>query len=75
MGPGFYGDAQRGLRSEASSEGLGVSAQPTLFDDLATLRVDEAQVRVPVAEVQSGRHPWLLFASIHGGPILLSIGR
>jgi hypothetical protein len=35
MGPGFYSDAQRGLRSEASSYGLGVGAQPALFDDLA----------------------------------------
>ena len=43
VGTRFYGDAQRGLRSEASSEGLGVGAQPALFDDLAVVRVDEAQ--------------------------------
>ena len=33
--------------------------------------VDEAQVGVLVAEIQSGCHLWLVFATIHGGPILL----
>jgi hypothetical protein len=36
--------------------------------------VDEAEVGVVVAEVQSGCRLRLLFATIHGGPILLSLG-
>src|SRR5215217_5218320 len=39
----------------------------------ATCCVDEAQVGVFVAYVQSGCHLRLLFATIHGWPILLSI--
>ena len=58
-------------RSEAPYEGLGAGRQPTLLDDLAAVLVDEAQVRIPVAEVQSGRRLRLVFANIHGGPILL----
>jgi hypothetical protein len=60
-------EAKRRLRA---SDG----AQPTLLDDLAALRVDEAQIGVLVAEIQSGCHLWLYFATIHGGPILLPIG-
>src|SRR5215210_4311994 len=37
VGSSLYGDAQRLLRSEASPEGLGVGAQPTFLDHLATL--------------------------------------
>src|SRR5215204_3758988 len=73
VGARFYGDAHRRLLGgEASSEGLGAGPQPTLLHDLATLLVDEAEVGVPVAEVHSGCRLWLLFATIHGGPILLS---
>src|SRR5918998_639496 len=43
-----------------------------LGDYLIGLLIDEAEVGVLVAEVQSGCHLRLLFASIHGGPILLS---
>jgi hypothetical protein len=62
------------LRSEASPESLGCGAQPAFLDHLAAYCVDEAQLGVPVAEVQSGCHVWLVFASITHGPILLSIG-
>ncbi len=68
-------DAQWLLGGEASSEGLGGCAQPTFLHNLAAVLVDEAQVGVFVAEVQSGCHVWVLFATIHGGPILLFIGR
>jgi hypothetical protein len=44
--------------SEASSDGLWGCAQPTLLHNLTVLCVDEAQVGVPVAEVQSGCHVW-----------------
>jgi hypothetical protein len=54
-----------------TSEGLGVGAQPALFDALAVVRVDEAQVGVLVCEIESGCHLWLFAATIHGGPILL----
>jgi hypothetical protein len=49
MGTSFYGDAQRGLGSEASSEGLGGGTQPAFLDDLAALLIDHAQVGVFVA--------------------------
>src|SRR5215210_8560683 len=62
------------LRGEASSESLGGGAQPTFLDHLATVLVDEAEVGVLVSEVQSGCHQWMLFATIHSGPILLSFG-
>jgi hypothetical protein len=75
VGSRFHRDAQRGLGGEASSEGFWGGAQPTLLDDLAASCVDEAQAGVPVAEVQSRCHLRLLFATIHGGPILLSFGR
>src|SRR5215208_66974 len=58
---------------EAPPEGLGVGSQPTLLDHLAAVLIDEAQVGVFVAEVQSCRRPWSLFVTIHLGPILLSI--
>jgi hypothetical protein len=35
--------------------------------------VDEAQVGIRVAGVQSGCHQRMIFATIHGGPILLAI--
>ncbi len=39
--------------------------QPTLLDHLAALCVDEAEVGVFVAEIQSGCHLWLVAATIH----------
>jgi hypothetical protein len=72
MGSRLYGYTQGPLGGEAPSEGLGSGTQPTLLDDLAALLVDEAEVGVFVAEIQSGCHQWMLFATIHGGPILLS---
>jgi hypothetical protein len=73
VGSSLDGYAQRPLLGgEASSEGFGGCAQPTLLDHLAAYRVDEAQVGILVAEVQSGSHLWLFAATIHGGPILLS---
>jgi hypothetical protein len=63
--------AQRPLKGEAPPEGLGAGTQPTLLHNLTASLVDEAQVAVFVAEVQSGCHLWLLFATIHCGPILL----
>jgi hypothetical protein len=62
---------RRPLGGEASPEGLGASAQPTLLHNLAAYCVDEAEVGVFVAEIHSCCHQWLVFASIHGGPILL----
>src|SRR5215211_8196056 len=75
VGSGLYSYAHGPLGGEAPTESLGGGAQPTFFDHLAALGVDKAQVRVPVAQVQSGRRLRSLFANIHGGPILLSIGR
>jgi hypothetical protein len=72
VGSRFYGDAQGPLRGEASPEGFGGGAQPTLLDDLAALLVDEAEVGILVAEIQSGCRAWFVPATIHGGPILLS---
>ena len=54
MGSGLDGYAQRLLGGEAPPEGLGSGAQPPLLDHLAALLIDEAQVGVLVAEVQSG---------------------
>src|SRR5215218_4651198 len=72
VGSRFYGDAHRRLLGgEASSEGLWGCAQPALLHHLAAPCVDEAQVGVFVAEIQSGCHQWLHFATIHCGPILL----
>jgi hypothetical protein len=64
------------MRSEGSEakrllRASGVGTQPALFDDLAVVRVDEAQVGVIVSEIESGSHLWLFAATIHGGPILL----
>ena len=73
MGSGFYGYAQRPLRSEASFEGCWGGVQPALLDYLTVLLIDEAQVGVFVAYVQSGCRLWLVFATIYGGPILLTI--
>jgi hypothetical protein len=62
----LYCDAQwLVLGGEAPPEGFGGGTQPTLLDHLAALCVDEAEVAVFVAEVQSGRHVWLLFDAIH----------
>jgi hypothetical protein len=57
MGSRFYGDALRLLGGEASPQGFGGGWQPTLLHNLAALLIDEAQVGVFVAEIQSGRHP------------------
>jgi hypothetical protein len=43
--------------------------QPTFLQNLATVLIEEAQVGVFVAEIQSGCHVWLVFATIHGGPM------
>jgi hypothetical protein len=73
MGSCFYSYAQRLLlRSEASPEGLWGGAQPTLLDHLTALCVDEAEVAILVAQIQSGCNLWLYFATIHLGSILLS---
>jgi hypothetical protein len=72
VGAGLDGYAhRRPLGGEASPEGFGAGTQPTLFDHLAALLIDEAQVGVFVAYVQSGCRPWFVPANIHGGPILL----
>ena len=72
MGTRFYGEAHRGpLGGKASPEGLGGGAQPTLVHDLTVLLILKAQVGVLASEIQSVRHPWSLFATIHSGPILL----
>ena len=71
MGFRFYGDAHGLLGGEASSEGFGGGAQTTLLHNLAALLIDEAQAGVFVAEIQSGCHLRLLFATIYCGPILL----
>ena len=75
VGPRLNGDAQGPLRSEASPQSFGGGAQPALLHNIAAFCVDEAQVGVFVAEVQSGCRPWFVPATIHGGPILLPIGR
>src|SRR3954464_1729610 len=72
MSPRFDGDAHGPLGGEAPLECLWGGAQPAFLHDLAAVLVDEAKVGVFVAEVQSGCHLWMLFATIHGGPILLS---
>ena len=59
------GYAQQPLRGEAPPEGFGAGTQPTLLDHLAAYGVDEAEVAVLVAEIQSGCHLWLLAATIH----------
>src|SRR5215212_11010774 len=46
---------------------------PYLLYNLAAVGVQKTQVAVSVAEIQSGCHLRSVFASIHGGPILLSI--
>src|SRR5215217_5311492 len=46
-------------------------AQPALFHNLTALCVDEAQVGAFVAEIEHGCPLRLVFATIHGGPILL----
>src|SRR5215210_490442 len=71
MGSGLDGYAQRLLGGEAPPEGRGSGAQPPLLDHLAALLIDEAQVGVLVAEIQSGCKPWLFAATITHGPILL----
>jgi hypothetical protein len=71
VSPSLYCDAQRLLRAKASPEGLGVRAQPTFLHNLTTVLIDEAQVGVLVAEIQSGCHLQLVFANIRHGPILL----
>ena len=72
MGSRFYGYAHGLLGGEASPYGFGGGRQPTLLHNLAAVCVDEAEVGILVAEVKSGCCLWLLFATIHGGPILLS---
>src|SRR5215203_4235442 len=62
---------RRLLRRKASPEGLGGSTQPTFLHNLAAVLVDDSEVGVFVGEVHSGRYLGLLFATIHGGPILL----
>src|SRR5215211_2158194 len=74
MSPRFDGDAHGPPGGEVSLEGLWGGAQPAFLHDLATVLVDEAEVGVFVAEVQSGRRLWMLFATVHGGPILLPFG-
>jgi hypothetical protein len=69
----LYGDAHRRLlRSETPPQSLGSGTQPTFLHNLTALLIDEAEIGVFVAYVQSGCHLRLLFASIHGGLILLS---
>src|SRR5215213_4891044 len=67
--------AARAQKRSAASEPLWGGAQPTLLDHLTILCVDEAQVGVLVAHVQSGCHLWFVPAIIHCGPILLPFGR
>jgi hypothetical protein len=75
VGASLDGYAHRLFGGEAPLEGFGAGTQPTLLHNLATVLVDEAEVGVLVAEIQSGCHLRLHFANIHGGPILLSLGR
>ena len=72
MCSGFYGDAHGLLGGETSPKGLWSGAQPTLLHDLTALLIEETQVGVFVAEIQSGCRLWFVPATIHGGPILLS---
>jgi hypothetical protein len=65
--------ARAAPKKSAVSWPRGWSAQPTLLHNLATMLVDEAQVGILVAGVQSGCHQRMIFATIHGGPILLAI--
>src|SRR3712207_5328586 len=75
VGSCLYGYAQRLLlRVEASPEGLRGGTQPTLLHNLTALGVDEAQMAVFVAEIQSGCNLWPPLATIHSGSILLSFG-
>src|SRR3712207_407126 len=50
------GDCHLLLGVEAPLEGLGGGTQPTLFYDLASVCVDEAEIAVFVAEIQTGCH-------------------
>jgi len=56
--------AMRKGRSEASPQSFWGGAQPALLYNLTAFGVDEAQVGVFVAYVQSGCHIWMLFATI-----------
>src|SRR5215204_5681674 len=67
---GGCSEAKRLLKASGVVRSLGC-AQPALLHHLAAPCVDEAQVGVFVAEIQSGCHQWLHFATIHCGPILL----
>jgi hypothetical protein len=57
--------AEQLLGGKTPPEGLGAGTQPALLDHLTTLCVDEAEIAVFVAEIHSGCHLWLLFATIH----------
>jgi hypothetical protein len=65
VGSDLYGDLELPFGVEAPPESLRGGAQPALFYDLAASGVDEAEVAVFVAEIQSGRNLWLLAATIH----------
>jgi hypothetical protein len=71
VGPCFDRDAHGALRGEATLEGFGGGAQPSLLDHFAAICVDEAKVGVFVAYVHSCCRSWFVPANIHGGPILL----
>src|SRR3712207_3715993 len=73
MRPDLNGDARRPLGAKSALERFGGSAQPALFDDLAAFGVDEAEMAILVAKIQSGCHLWVLPATIVHGPIPPSI--
>jgi hypothetical protein len=76
VGSHLDGDAQMmPLGTEPTFEGFRGGAQPTLFQDLATLSVStKHRLAVAVSQIHSDCHPRLSFATITHGPILLSFG-
>src|SRR5215211_6639295 len=65
VGSDLDADLEGVLGVKTPPESLRGRTQHTLFNDLATVCVDQAEAAVFVAEVQSGCHLWMLFAAIH----------
>src|SRR5215216_7148540 len=72
VGTDFDGDLHLLPRVEAATEVVWGSTQPALLEELTTVGVEDAQIAVLVAEVQTHRHLRLLGATITHGSILLS---
>ena len=73
MGSDFDGDLEGVLGVKTLPETLRGRTQPTLFYDLATVGVDQAQMAVFVTEIQPGCNLWSLPATIRHGPIPPSV--